>query len=244
MGTKEFTVRVVLVHGGWQGGWAWDGVVAALEQEGHEAWAPTLEGLGNDDSRAGVTLSSMSADLVKRIKEKGWDRFVLVGHSGGGPIIQLVAEELSDRIERAIFVDAWVLEDGESINSILPAELAEFARGAAAASPDQSVAIPAPLFMGAFLQDASEDLQKSVESRLVPTPGGWLDEPIHLRVAGTGTVPSGYIFLEQDQAVPSDLYRASASRLTNPVTATSPGSHEAMLTRPAELASAIVTVMS
>lgn len=237
-------MRVLLVHGGWQGGWAWDGVVAALAKSGHEAWAPTLEGLGDDDERAGVTLSSMSADLVAKINEKGWDRFVLVGHSGGGPIIQLVAEALPDKVERAIFIDAWVLADGESINSILPTELAEFARGTAASSPDQSVPIPPPLFMSAFLQDASEELQKEVEPRLVPSPGGWLDEPIKLKAPGTGSVASGYIFLDQDQAVPQDLYHASADRLSNPVTTTSPGSHEAMLTRPNELAAAIVTVMS
>ena len=237
-------MQVVLIHGGWQGGWVWDGVVAALGQAGHEAWAPTLQGLADDDERAGVTLSSMSEDLISKIEANGWERFVLVGHSGGGPIAQLVVEAMPGRIERAIFVDAWVLADGESINSILPTELAEFARSTAASSPDQSVPIPPPLFMSAFLQDASEEFQKSVESRLVPTPGGWLDEPIRLRSAGTGSVPSGYIFLEQDQAVPRELYRASADRLTNPVTATSPGSHEAMLTRPNELAAAIVSVMS
>lgn len=237
-------MRIVLVHGGWQGGWAWDGVVAELTKAGHEVWAPTLQGLGDNDDRAGVTLSTMADNLIGRIADKGWDRFVVVGHSGGGPLIQLVAEAMPEQVEQAIFIDAWVLADGESINAILPAELANFARGTAASSPDQSVPIPPPLFMTAFLQDGSEELHAQVEPRLVPTPGGWLDEPIRLRTAGTGDVPSGYIFLQEDRAVPQELYRASADRLTNPTTASSPGSHQAMLTRPVELAAAIVSVMS
>ena len=113
-------MRIVLVHGGWQGGWAWDGVVAELAKAGHEAWAPTLQGHGDNDDRAGVTHSTMADNLIGRIADKGWDRFVVVGHSGGGPIIQLVAEAMPEQVEQAIFIDAWVLADGESINAILP----------------------------------------------------------------------------------------------------------------------------
>lgn len=237
-------MKVLLIHGGWQGGWVWDGVVAALAEGGHEAWAPTLQGMGDDDARSNVTLSTMSDDLVRRVQARGWEEFAIVGHSGGGPIAQLVAEAVPTRVSRVVFVDAWVLADGESINSILPAELAEFARGTAASTPDQSVPIPPPLFMSAFMQDASEALQKEVEPKLVPTPGGWLDEPIKLRNAGTGTIPSSYIFLTEDQAVPQDLYHAAAKRLGDPRVVSAPGSHEAMLTRPAELAVAITSAIA
>ena len=40
---------------------------------------------------------------------------VLVGHSGGGPLIQLVAEAMPERIGRVVFVDAWVLRDGRVV---------------------------------------------------------------------------------------------------------------------------------
>ena len=62
-------MRIVLVHGGWHGGWAWDGVVAELAKAGHEAWAPTLQGLGDNDDRAGVTLSTMADNLIGRIAD-------------------------------------------------------------------------------------------------------------------------------------------------------------------------------
>ena len=99
-------MRIVLVHGGWQGGWAWDGVVAELTKAGHEVWAPTLQGHGDNDDRAGVTLSTMADNLIGRIADKGWDRFVVVGHSGGGPqlcysehfIEPSVTESLGERL--------------------------------------------------------------------------------------------------------------------------------------------------
>ena len=39
----------VLVHGAWHGAWCWAGVIAALEREGHRAYAVDLPGRpGND----------------------------------------------------------------------------------------------------------------------------------------------------------------------------------------------------
>ena len=35
-------MQIVLVHGGWVGGWVWDGVADELRRMGHEVIAPTL----------------------------------------------------------------------------------------------------------------------------------------------------------------------------------------------------------
>ena len=37
-------MQIVLVHGGWVGGWVWDGVADELRRMGHEVIAPTLRG--------------------------------------------------------------------------------------------------------------------------------------------------------------------------------------------------------
>jgi pimeloyl-ACP methyl ester carboxylesterase len=166
-----------------------------------------------------------------------------VGHSGGGPLVQLVAEGLPERVTATVFVDAWVLLDGETINDVLPDDLVAAVTEMAKASPDNTVPMPVDLWRTAFMQDGSEDLQRAVEPRLVPTPFGWFDEPVELRRFGSSGIPSGYVFLEQDQAVPPDIYQAAAARLNSPRIATSPGSHEAMLTRPRELAQALLSVL-
>jgi len=106
-------MQIVLVHGGWQGGWAWDGVADELRRMGHEVIAPTLRGLEDGDvDRSGVTMSMMARDLIDQVRELTQLDIVLVGHSGGGPLIQLVAEAMPERIGRVVFVDAWVLRDG------------------------------------------------------------------------------------------------------------------------------------
>jgi pimeloyl-ACP methyl ester carboxylesterase len=79
-------MKFVLVHGGWQGGWAWDGVSALLRAGGHEVFAPTLRGLAEGATdRAGVSLADMGAGLIQEIEEQDSHDCVVVGHSGGGP---------------------------------------------------------------------------------------------------------------------------------------------------------------
>nr|WP_274636396.1 alpha/beta hydrolase [Microbacterium bovistercoris] len=237
-------MQLFLVHGGRQAGWRRDGVGAELTNPGHVVRAPTLQGHAPAESWSGITLSTTADYLVGRINSAGWEGFVIVGPSGGGPLVQLVAAAMPERILWAVFVDASALEDGESINAILPAELVEFARGEATASADQSVAIPAPLFTSTFMQDARLPLQEEIAPRLVPTPDGWLDEPIRLDAKGIGRVLAAYVFLDDDRALSQGLYRAAAKRLNRPVTTRAPGSREAMITRPIELASAILAVAS
>ncbi|WP_432846334.1 alpha/beta fold hydrolase [Amycolatopsis sp. CA-161197] len=234
-------MKIVLVHGGWQGGWAWDGVAEQLRAAGHDVFAPTLRGQEDGDvDRSGITLTTMVDDLIGRIEGQGFDRFVLVGHSGGGPVIQLVAERQPERVERTVFVDAWVLADGECINDLLPDELVGAVTALAGQSSDNSVTLPPEMFLGAFLQDADEALAASVAARIVPSPLGWLTEPVRLSRFFTSGVPSSYVFLQQDQAVPKTAYERSANRLADPRIVECPGSHEAMLTHPAELAKALL----
>ena len=60
-------------------------------------------------------------DLVEAVKARDLRNFVLVGHSGGGPVAQHAADQLAERTRRMVFVDAWVPQDGEAIQDVLPA---------------------------------------------------------------------------------------------------------------------------
>lgn len=236
-------MKIVLVHGGWQGGWAWDDVAAALEEKGHETFHPTMLGHEKDDNRAGVTLSKMADDLIARIKDQDWTEFAIVGHSGGGPLAQLVADAMPDAVKNITFVDAWVLHDGECINDVLPAELVGGLTAMASASPDNTVPMTRELLDNAFMQDADAESLDRFAQRLISSPMGWLDQPIRLNSFWAKKHPSAYVFLKEDMAMPSEVYRNMASRLENPKTAESPGSHQAMMTRPRELADAIDSVL-
>jgi hypothetical protein len=70
----------VLIHGAWHGGWCWEGVIKALEEEGHTAEAPTLPGQNPGDDRSQVTLASGVEKIVETLKRQPRP-IILVGHS-------------------------------------------------------------------------------------------------------------------------------------------------------------------
>jgi hypothetical protein len=69
-----------------------------------------------------------------------------------------------------------------------------------------------------------------------------MSEPLRLPAFATSGVATSYVFLDDDVTVPKETYEANAARLNNPEVTTSPGAHEAMLSRPRELAEAILRV--
>ncbi len=235
-------MQFVLVHGGWQGGWCWDAVSAALRSVGHEVFAPTLRGseAGVAVDRVGVNLTTIGDGLVDAVRDHDLQDLVLVGHSGGGPAAQYAADRLAEQTRRIIFVDAWVLHDGEAINDVLPGPVVESSVVAAKESADHTVTMCPHVWAEHFMNGASEHDIATVTDKLVPVPFGWLSEPISLPKFWSAALPSSYVFLRQDQAVPEELYRVMAGRMDRPRLVECDGPHEAMLTHPDSLAAALI----
>jgi pimeloyl-ACP methyl ester carboxylesterase len=153
---------------------------------------------------------------------------------------------MPERIGRVVFVDAWVLRDGETINDVLPDPLVAATKALASQSDDNTIVMP-PELWAASMQDMSPFEQQqlaALEPRLVPAPAGWSDEPIRLDRFWASSIPSSYVFLAQDQAVPAEIYQAAAGRLDSPRTIEIDGSHLVMLTHPERLARALDAVIA
>jgi hypothetical protein len=69
---------------------------------------------------------------------------VLCGHSYAGCVIAGVADQVPDRIRALVFLDAFVLEKGESLMDIVPSEAAQAVRDQAKATGDGWKVNPIP----------------------------------------------------------------------------------------------------
>ncbi len=104
----------ILVHGAWEGVWTWENVAPRLEEQGHRVSVVELPGsLSNMKPVEDVTLEAY-VSAVKEALDRSNDQVILVGHSLGGAVISQVAERFSDRIERLIYVAAFLLKNGGS----------------------------------------------------------------------------------------------------------------------------------
>ena len=223
----------VLIHGTWHGGWAWQEVIRHLEAQGHRAYAPTLIGHSPADERVGITHRDCVNSVVSYIRQRDLHDVILVGHSFGGTVISKAVEELSGRIKRLIFVNAFVLEDGQSLSDNLPRFLIELLAPLA----DNTIMIPWEAWRDYFIQDAPPEVARVRWEQLAPSPYQPGVEKLDLKVFYSLTLPKSYISSRQDISLPPGSFHPQMSRRLGTFKLVEmDGSHEVMFTRPAELA--------
>lgn len=115
----------VLVHGAWHGSWCWKRVRKALQAAGHDVFTPTLTGVGERSHLTSpqVTLETHIADVVNLVRWEELDDIVLCGHSYGGCVVTGAADRLAERLRALVYLDAFILEDGQGLHDVLPAEV-------------------------------------------------------------------------------------------------------------------------
>lgn len=237
----------VLVHGSWHGGWCWTPVVARLAEAGHTAFAPTMPGHGVDDDRAGITNNHCGAALVDFIEGLDLEDVVLVGHSWAGTLLSAVAPELDDRLQRLVFVNAFVLEPGECQLDVLPPAYVESFGERAAATADRS-APPPPfeLWQELFMQDAAEEAQRLAWNLLSPSPFGCWESKNTVAVSDLD-VPKSFVSCRDDISLPPGAFAwcpRFPNRLGEHRLVETDGSHEACFSQPVNLAKAILEASS
>lgn len=108
---------IVMVPGGYHGGWYFSPIMPALRASGHDAHALTLTGLGGPRHRIWppINLDTHIEDVVSYIEHEKLNDVVLCGHSYGGLVIAGAADRLRGRIRTLLFIDAIVPRDGQSV---------------------------------------------------------------------------------------------------------------------------------
>lgn len=235
-------MNFVLVHGAWHDGTCWDGVRAALEAAGHAVHTPTLAGHGPDaDLRA--THADCVQGVVDCIAGQSLEDVVLVGHSFGGTVIQKVAEALPERLARLVFLNAFVLRDGESLNDALPEDFARVFEVAARRSGDGTMVVPFEVFREMFIGDADLPTARRVYAGLRPVALALIAERLELSRFFRLQTPRSYVNCTEDMAFPPQAggwHPGMSARLGVFRLVQMPGSHESMYTRPAELAGKLI----
>ena len=115
----------VLCQGGWAGGCQWKEVASLLRAAGHEVYTPTFTGLGERVHLAHpeIDLYTHIEDILMVLHYEDLHGVILVGYSGSGPVISGVAEKAAARIGHLVYLDAFVLEDGQSMATQVRPEL-------------------------------------------------------------------------------------------------------------------------
>src|ERR1043165_1886516 len=173
-GGKTFVLR----HGAWHGGWCWGKVATALRSRGHTVFTPTQTGLGERSHllSKSITLDTFVDDILNVLKFEDLRGVILVGHSFGAPPITGTADRVPERIKQLIYLDAAMLQGGQSVFSLLPEEIVT-ARKKAAQETSGGLSIPPPPAASFGLSDPAQ--QAWLAARLTPHPLGTYESPLN-----------------------------------------------------------------
>lgn len=233
----------VLVHGAWHGGWCWNAVARILRAHGHQVFTPTLSGLGERAHLLSKTidLSVFIQDVVNVLEYEDLTNVVLVGHSFGGLPITGAADRAPQRIRQLVFLDAVVLEHGQTAFSRLAREIVA-QRIAQSNETSKGVSIPVPpaSAFGVF-----EPAQVALlERNCTPHPLKTFDDPITLNGTVGGTIPKVYIQCVDPVYAPlqtsRDFVRAQADWAWDEIET----GHDAMISAPEALAAKLLRYAS
>ncbi|MGE0741751.1 MAG: alpha/beta fold hydrolase [Hyphomonadaceae bacterium] len=228
------------VAGAWHGAWCWQLVTPLLEAAGHRAIAIELPGMGADTTPlAGVTLQSWARFVADRIEAEA-EPVVLVGHSRGGIVISQAAEFAPTRIERLVYLAAFLLPSGQTLLGAASADRSEDMPHVLVMAPDGTSMIAPDALQPRFYNTTPAALVDRAAAWITPEPMWVLNEPLALSEACYGAVPRAYIETLQDNAVAHTLQRRMQAELPCERVITLDTDHSPFFSAPQTLADALL----
>ncbi|MCA9637444.1 MAG: alpha/beta hydrolase [Myxococcales bacterium] len=127
--------NVLFVHGWMMNGGVYDDVLARINHAELRSVIPDQRGAGDSDKpEGGYTIERYVADLVGLMDEVSSDPFVVVGHSMGGQIAQLLAATAPERVSGLV-----LLCPVPACGIPLPPEAQGLFRGASTRDPQATI---------------------------------------------------------------------------------------------------------
>ncbi len=216
---------VVLVHGAFADGSAWNKVIPLLQEKGL-----TVVSVQNP-------LTSLADDVAttRRMLDNQTGPVVLVGHSWGGVVITEAGKH--ERVKALVYVAAFAPSEGQSV--------ADVSKDYPTPSGFAHILADKEGFLTLSLEGVSKHLAPDVpadQTRLMaatqtPTRGKNFEEKV--TTAAWKTRPSWYVVSEQDRMLQPALQKAMAEKISAHVVSL-PAGHTPQISQPAEIAKVIL----
>ncbi len=197
----------VLVHGAWSGPYSWYQLTEKLKAAGHTVIEIELPGHGkNTASPESLTMEQYRDAVVKVIRDID-GKVILAGHSMGGMVISSVAELIPVKIEKLIYVTAFIPSSGQSLVDLNSLDLESLVHDNASLSEDHlTILLKKENLISILCQDIPE-AEAFVQEHYHPEPIIPFTNPVFHTHDNFGMVPKYYIHALQDQAITLSLQR-------------------------------------
>lgn len=231
----------VLVHGAFHGGWCWQNVSKELRAKGDLVYTPTLSGLAEHKNTLNdqIDLNTHITDIVDFIIAEDLHQVVLVGHSYAGAVIAGVADRIPERLSKLIFLDAMLMENGQSALDVSPEDIKKYFIKAAR---DNNKGLSIPFFTSDFFGVTNPSDIKWVNDRLTNQPFKTFSQPLVLKNTFGNNKPLVYIACTKPELRAIQPFADRTKLSKNWKSLELKTGHDAMITMPVELSNMLQTL--
>ena len=189
----------VLVHGAWQAPYVWNTVKTNLEKQGQKVIVVELPGHGSDNTPTHTLSLDVYRDKVIDAINTTDGKVILVGHSMAGMVISNVAEKVPSKINKLVFIGAFLPESGQSLGDLAQLDAGSQLGASLVQSADQlTFDIKSENLVHLFINDGSQAAKDLVVNNYRPEPAIPLGNKITLTAQNFGSVQKIYIKTLQD----------------------------------------------
>ena len=233
----------VLVHGSWQAPWVWDNVKDQLIKAGQKVIVIELPAHGDDATPAASTSIDIYRDKVIETINKIKGKVILAGHSMGGIIISEVAEKVPEKIEKLVYIGAFLPANGQSLLDLANMDKQSLLGPALIPSADQlTLDVAHEAIISIFCGDAPESAQKEMIEKYRVEPAIPFTNKVILSDKNFGNIKKYYVHTLKDNAVGLDLQKQMAAAANVAKTFSLNTSHSPFLSQPDELVKILLTI--
>jgi putative intracellular protease/amidase len=197
----------VLVHGAWADESAWGFVRNQLAQRANVV-VVNLPGHGIDLTPANTVALKDYVKTVTDAVNAQPGKVTLVGHSMAGVVVSQVAENIPTKINKVVYVSAYLPRNGEDLLTLANQDKQSKAGTALEFSADYSAAsIKKDVIVPAVCADCPDFMKEALVKYHKAEPAKPLGEKVVLTAAKFGSVPKYYIHTTNDAAVGYELQK-------------------------------------
>jgi pimeloyl-ACP methyl ester carboxylesterase len=201
----------VIVPGAWQGPGEWLTVKESLEAAGQNVVVVQLAGHEKDlTDPAIITMDTYRDQVIKAVNNVS-GKVILVGHSLGGMVVSAVAEQIPGKIQRLIYVAAYVPASGQSLLDLANTDAASLLGPAISSPTPYTLDVTHSLITNIFIQDGTDAEKSLVLANYRTEPTTPFTQPVALTAANYGSVAKYYIHTGLDHAISPDLQNRMVS---------------------------------
>jgi pimeloyl-ACP methyl ester carboxylesterase len=230
----------VLVHGSWNAAWVWKDVATELEARGAQVTRVELAAHGDDQTALSEASLATYVGQVTAALDVASSPVVLVGHSFGGTVISQTAEQNPDKLDRLIYLGAFVPADGESTLDLAQTDADSTLGPLLQVDMEHGlIGVDRSSFATTFCNDCNDSGLAALNENYRDEPLLPLVQKVSLSAEAFGSVAKYYVHTSADVVISHALQERMTARVALAGTATLKTSHSPFLSAPTELASTL-----